>query len=145
MSNSDSRSLSGCWTCRARRKKCDESDNPCNTCTRLHLTCHGYGPRPVWMDGNIQEKVKVLEFKAVVKRYSRQRQKSKVVGVQLGVASTNTTTVRLFIFPSIFFGLLIPLQDISELLYRLHTTAKLYNVEPDITSWIWIFTSNFRF
>lgn len=33
------RTLSGCLTCRARRKKCDESKPQCNTCDRLQLRC----------------------------------------------------------------------------------------------------------
>ncbi|KAG2359448.1 hypothetical protein BDR07DRAFT_1336806 [Suillus spraguei] len=42
----------GCWTCRLRRKKCDEQreDNSCHTCKRLRLDCLGWGTRrPEWM------------------------------------------------------------------------------------------------
>ncbi|KAJ7449376.1 hypothetical protein B0H11DRAFT_2079114 [Mycena galericulata] len=48
-----SRSESGCYTCRVRRKKCDESpdlDGNCETCVRLHIQCLGYGSkRPEWL------------------------------------------------------------------------------------------------
>lgn len=101
MSSPDARSHNGCWTCRARRKKCDESSQPCKTCTGLHLTCHGYGPRPIWMDGDMHEKAKVMGFKAAVKRYSKQKQRSK--DLKKGEAiSIDTTTVSLKSFLHMF-------------------------------------------
>lgn len=42
----------GCWTCRLRRKKCDEQReaNSCHTCKRLRIDCLGWGSRrPEWM------------------------------------------------------------------------------------------------
>ncbi|KAI0136243.1 fungal-specific transcription factor domain-containing protein [Xylariales sp. AK1849] len=50
-----SRSTHGCWTCRLRKKKCDENRPSCFRCTSLHIVCDGYGPRPYWMDrGDLQ-------------------------------------------------------------------------------------------
>jgi len=47
------RAKSGCYTCRIRRKKCDEKrvgDGPCETCFRLKLECLGFGAkRPDWL------------------------------------------------------------------------------------------------
>ncbi|KAH8117770.1 hypothetical protein DFH11DRAFT_1570582 [Phellopilus nigrolimitatus] len=47
------RAKSGCYTCRIRRKKCDENpdaDGSCQTCVRLHIQCLGFGAkRPEWM------------------------------------------------------------------------------------------------
>ncbi|KAK2463419.1 hypothetical protein APHAL10511_004505 [Amanita phalloides] len=47
------RAKSGCYTCRIRRKKCDEENSDrggCKTCDRLHLECLGYGvKRPEWL------------------------------------------------------------------------------------------------
>ncbi|KAH8831451.1 hypothetical protein DL96DRAFT_1705882 [Flagelloscypha sp. PMI_526] len=47
------RAKSGCYTCRIRRKKCDERTNEngaCETCVRLRLQCLGFGPkRPEWL------------------------------------------------------------------------------------------------
>ncbi|KAJ7858128.1 fungal-specific transcription factor domain-containing protein [Mycena olivaceomarginata] len=47
------RAKSGCYTCRIRRKKCDEQQNQdgrCETCVRLHLQCLGFGAkRPEWL------------------------------------------------------------------------------------------------
>ncbi|KAK7229973.1 hypothetical protein V2G26_002143 [Clonostachys chloroleuca] len=51
MSNS-LRSKDGCWTCRLRKKKCDELRPQCKTCASLSITCYGFGPRPEWMDSN---------------------------------------------------------------------------------------------
>ncbi|VUC30903.1 unnamed protein product [Clonostachys rosea] len=50
--NSSLRSKHGCWTCRLRKKKCDERRPQCETCASLSITCHGFGPRPEWMDSN---------------------------------------------------------------------------------------------
>ncbi|KAL1739091.1 fungal-specific transcription factor domain-containing protein, partial [Schizophyllum fasciatum] len=43
-----SRAKSGCYTCRIRRKKCDEElgqDGQCKTCSRLRLQCLGFGTK----------------------------------------------------------------------------------------------------
>jgi len=50
------RSLNGCWICRLRHKKCDESLPWCENCLSLGLKCAGYGPRPEWMDGGTLER-----------------------------------------------------------------------------------------
>ncbi|CEL10675.1 hypothetical protein ASPCAL13790 [Aspergillus calidoustus] len=68
------RSRQGCWTCRLRKKKCDERQPLCSTCEWLSITCYGYGPRPEWMDGGPQEKAVVQEFKQIVKSTSRRKQ-----------------------------------------------------------------------
>ncbi|KAI1271185.1 hypothetical protein F5Y07DRAFT_27502 [Xylaria sp. FL0933] len=39
----NSRSRSGCLTCRARKIKCDESPGNCLNCERIHVVCPGYG------------------------------------------------------------------------------------------------------
>lgn len=44
------RSTKGCWTCRIRHRKCDESLPTCKECTDRHLHCHGYGPKPGWVE-----------------------------------------------------------------------------------------------
>jgi len=60
------RAKSGCYTCRIRRKKCDEqlSDGRCRTCVRLRLECLGFGSkRPDWLRethnvAEVREKIK---------------------------------------------------------------------------------------
>ncbi|KAG2076485.1 hypothetical protein BDR04DRAFT_1125605 [Suillus decipiens] len=56
----------GCWTCRLRRKKCDEQreGNSCHTCKRLRIECLGWGTRrPEWM----RDKKAVEDYKAGIK------------------------------------------------------------------------------
>ncbi|KAJ3732536.1 fungal-specific transcription factor domain-containing protein [Lentinula guzmanii] len=59
-------SKGGCWTCRLRRKKCDEQreGDSCRTCIRLTIECLGWGPkRPEWM----RDKQAVEAYKADIK------------------------------------------------------------------------------
>lgn len=65
------RSATGCWTCRVRRKKCDETPGACNSCASLQLRCGGYGARPIWMDGGLREKQKAEELKMKIRRRRR--------------------------------------------------------------------------
>ncbi|KAG8936067.1 hypothetical protein FRC02_004692 [Tulasnella sp. 418] len=61
------RTKRGCWTCRIRRKKCDEEhvDGRCKTCLRLRIECLGWGAkRPDWM----KDKDKVDAKKAEIKK-----------------------------------------------------------------------------
>ena len=50
------RSFSGCWTCRLRRKKCDENHPLCDACAALHITCYYDQDKPEWMDGGVRQK-----------------------------------------------------------------------------------------
>ncbi|KAF4454785.1 Arginine metabolism regulation II [Fusarium albosuccineum] len=45
---SRTKSFSGCWTCRAKHVKCDETRPACTRCQRSGLTCEGYGVRLSW-------------------------------------------------------------------------------------------------
>lgn len=67
------RSTNGCWTCRLRRKKCDETHPNCEVCGKLNLECHGYGPRPDWMDRGILEKEAAEKIKSRIARPRRRR------------------------------------------------------------------------
>ncbi|KAJ7592927.1 fungal-specific transcription factor domain-containing protein [Mycena floridula] len=74
------RAKSGCYTCRIRRKKCDEKpdhNNACETCVRLRLECLGFGAkRPDWLRENskvltIREKIKTfLASQGMIKGHS---------------------------------------------------------------------------
>ncbi|WEW59753.1 DNA-binding transcriptional regulator ume6 [Emydomyces testavorans] len=48
------RSRSGCFTCRLRRKKCDESKPVCKACRNLKLKCEY--KRPMWWGNNDQRR-----------------------------------------------------------------------------------------
>lgn len=61
-----SRSTQGCWTCRLRKKKCDENHPACFRCTSLGITCDGYGPRPFWMDRGELQRQQALYKKQII-------------------------------------------------------------------------------
>jgi hypothetical protein len=67
------RSKQGCWTCRLRKKKCNEGRPLCSICTSLSITCYGYGPRPDWMDGGERERAVTNDMKGIVKHTSRRK------------------------------------------------------------------------
>ncbi|CAG7854671.1 SubName: Full=Uncharacterized protein {ECO:0000313/EMBL:CCA66428.1} [Serendipita indica DSM 11827] len=62
------RSKAGCWTCRIRRKRCDEQQDEsgaCQACVRLDIDCLGWGTRrPDWC----RDKDKLAEYKLRLKR-----------------------------------------------------------------------------
>ncbi|KAG2051682.1 hypothetical protein BDR06DRAFT_958680 [Suillus hirtellus] len=74
------RAKSGCYTCRIRRKKCDEqpnNDGSCQTCVRLRLQCLGFGAkRPEWLRASdkvvdLREKIKnFLAAQGMIKGHS---------------------------------------------------------------------------
>ncbi|KAH8655412.1 fungal-specific transcription factor domain-containing protein [Xylariales sp. PMI_506] len=43
------KTFTGCWTCRARKVKCDEARPICSQCTAKRLKCEGYQVRLRWM------------------------------------------------------------------------------------------------
>lgn len=61
------RSSTGCWTCRLRRKKCDETKPTCDKCNKLQITCDGYAERPFWMDGGYREKRRAEQTKQAIR------------------------------------------------------------------------------
>ncbi|KAL4922134.1 fungal-specific transcription factor domain-containing protein [Aspergillus aurantiobrunneus] len=52
MRDTISRARTGCWTCRARRIKCDEGHPVCRRCARSNVSC-GYGVRLIWHEESI--------------------------------------------------------------------------------------------
>ncbi|KAF4978613.1 hypothetical protein FZEAL_5016 [Fusarium zealandicum] len=42
------KSFSGCWTCRAKHVKCDETKPSCERCQKAGISCEGYGVRLSW-------------------------------------------------------------------------------------------------
>lgn len=74
---SAARSTNGCWTCRVRKKKCNEARPFCSTCLSLKLECHGYGARPVWMDNGPLQKEQALRFKRIVGQNNHKTRKRR--------------------------------------------------------------------
>ncbi|KAJ4127413.1 hypothetical protein NW765_017365 [Fusarium oxysporum] len=58
------RGRSGCWTCRIRHRRCDESVPNCNESSTRHISRHGYGlDAPEWMsdDRLLQEELRSIK------------------------------------------------------------------------------------
>ena len=84
-----SRSLRGCWTCRLRRKKCDEAHPSCQTCINLELDCSGYDSKPDWLDGGPSQTLLQHDIKMRVKKtVSRKRVVRLTQGKRRGCVAT---------------------------------------------------------
>ena len=89
----ETRSSSGCWTCRLRRKKCDESRPRCSSCNSLQISCFGYGPKPDWMDGSDMERaVAKATLDAVRQTTSRNRRSRRSQNTSNPNTSLETST-----------------------------------------------------
>lgn len=51
MSTPRQRSHDGCWTCKAKRRKCDRVRPACLACNQRGVACEGYGVRLRWGSG----------------------------------------------------------------------------------------------
>ncbi|OAA78204.1 transcriptional regulatory protein pro1 [Akanthomyces lecanii RCEF 1005] len=60
------RSRSGCYTCRLRRKKCDEITPYCSACQHLGLECEY--KRPIWWSNNEARRRNKEDIKIIIKR-----------------------------------------------------------------------------
>ncbi|KIW83042.1 hypothetical protein Z517_02285 [Fonsecaea pedrosoi CBS 271.37] len=60
------RSRSGCFTCRLRRKKCDEGKPKCKACRHLGLDCEY--KRPHWWSNNETRRKQKEHIKTIIKR-----------------------------------------------------------------------------
>ncbi|KAH8737481.1 fungal-specific transcription factor domain-containing protein [Ilyonectria robusta] len=60
------RSRTGCYTCRLRRKKCDEGSPMCTACKHLGLQCEY--KRPMWWSNNDMRRRHKDDIKTIIKR-----------------------------------------------------------------------------
>ncbi|KAK3945218.1 fungal-specific transcription factor domain-containing protein [Diplogelasinospora grovesii] len=72
-----SRSNEGCWTCRLRRKKCDELRPLCGVCAALEIDCLYSDDKPEWMDGGEKQKERAHRLKEIVKRRAGRRRERR--------------------------------------------------------------------
>lgn len=80
------RSSDGCWTCRLRRKKCDEARPHCAACDALEISCLYSDEKPEWMDGGERQAEKAEEVKAEVKKKAAWRRERKyLTGIEPGI------------------------------------------------------------
>ncbi|KAK0774164.1 hypothetical protein LTR75_016941 [Friedmanniomyces endolithicus] len=84
----EARSRGACWSCKLRRKKCDETRPACSACTTAAIPCFGYDAKPTWADGAERQRAKAEQLQAVVremaslKRQRRARRKQGPLGAQ---------------------------------------------------------------
>ncbi|KAL2891643.1 Transcriptional regulatory protein UME6 [Ceratocystis lukuohia] len=74
---SKTRSSEGCWTCRLRRKKCDERRPICDNCGQLEIQCLYSEEKPEWMDNGPRQAARAEQVKAEVKIQARVRREKK--------------------------------------------------------------------
>ncbi|KAJ3834979.1 fungal-specific transcription factor domain-containing protein [Lentinula raphanica] len=92
-------SKGGCWTCRLRRKKCDEQreGDSCRTCIRLTIECLGWGPkRPEWMRDKQAVEAYKADIKAQLTRAGliRGQPRSSMLQAQAAVGPTRTRSLN---------------------------------------------------
>ncbi|KAL6918215.1 hypothetical protein FSST1_009710 [Fusarium sambucinum] len=81
---------SGCWTCKLRHRKCDLHVPACRECKDRCIPCHGYGPKPVWMDGSAAEKQELTRIKKDIKLNVRNARRARKSGRQREKDTTPT-------------------------------------------------------
>jgi hypothetical protein len=78
---STGRSYNGCWTCRLRRKKCNEKYPVCDGCAALYITCHYDQEKPEWMDGGVRQEEMAERLKREIKEKAHRRRGERTVHV----------------------------------------------------------------
>ncbi|KAI9694871.1 MAG: hypothetical protein M1822_000487 [Bathelium mastoideum] len=84
------KSYDGCWTCRLRKKRCDETRPMCRNCSALQITCHFGDEKPSWMDSGFGQKEKAEEVKREVRSAAARRRGIMLMDVLEPVAAEPT-------------------------------------------------------
>ena len=71
------RSRTGCWICRLRKKKCTEERPNCFNCERLKLDCHYDAFKPDFVSDPKKKQMKLEEIKKKTKEAKRRAMKKK--------------------------------------------------------------------
>ncbi|KAF5537615.1 Zn2 Cys6 DNA-binding protein [Fusarium mexicanum] len=87
------RTSSGCWTCRIRRKKCDELRPVCKVCAALNITCYFDPTKPPWMDGGAKQDEMMNNIKLEIKARSRRSNPRQINRAEYRTTSTSDITV----------------------------------------------------
>ncbi|CUS22146.1 LAQU0S04e09230g1_1 [Lachancea quebecensis] len=75
--NSGSRSRTGCWICRLRKKKCTEEKPSCHNCLRLNLECFYDHTKPDFISDTSKKNEKLEEIKKKTKEAKRMAMRRK--------------------------------------------------------------------
>ncbi|KAK4151949.1 hypothetical protein C8A00DRAFT_35371 [Chaetomidium leptoderma] len=79
------RSRTGCYTCRLRRKKCDEGSPMCTACKHLGLACEY--KRPMWWSNNDARRQHKDDIKMIIKRKKLSEKSTHTHTIQTSVGS----------------------------------------------------------
>ncbi|ODV92421.1 hypothetical protein CANCADRAFT_86664 [Tortispora caseinolytica NRRL Y-17796] len=78
-SRSRARSRNGCWTCRLRKKKCDEERPVCKRCSDLDIACYGFSDSAPWGNDPRKKSQALDEIKLMIKRsHNKKKKKSDI-------------------------------------------------------------------
>lgn len=72
----------GCFTCRLRRKKCDEKHPSCSACNNLCVTCEY--KRPIWWGNPEQRRIQKEHIKNKIKQTKMNERNGSITGKSLG-------------------------------------------------------------
>jgi hypothetical protein len=75
------RSRTGCYTCRLRRKKCDEGTPTCTACKHLGLSCEY--KRPMWWSNNEARRQHKDDIKMIIKRKKLSEKSTHTIQTQV--------------------------------------------------------------
>ncbi|KAK6810708.1 ustiloxin B cluster transcription factor ustR [Aspergillus parasiticus] len=78
------RRKTGCWTCRLRRKKCNEDGQPCSNCEARGVFCHGYGPKPSWKDRGEREREEAQRLQLISRARTRRARATTINSINDG-------------------------------------------------------------
>ena len=73
----EARSKGACWTCKLRRKKCDEGQPACSTCMSTAVPCFGYDSNPEWADDGARQKAKEEELRIIIRELASLRRQGR--------------------------------------------------------------------
>ncbi|KAK5990449.1 Transcriptional regulatory protein pro1 [Cladobotryum mycophilum] len=83
------RSRTGCYTCRLRRKKCDEGSPLCTACKHLGLVCEY--KRPMWWSNNDARRKHKEDIKGIIKRKKLSEKSAHTMSTSVGSSPPGLT------------------------------------------------------
>ncbi|KAJ3545636.1 hypothetical protein NM208_g2420 [Fusarium decemcellulare] len=73
------KTLSSCWICRLRHKKCDAALPTCRNCDALEIDCLYSAEKPEWMDNGGKQRDMADRVKVQVKRNAKERRGRRMI------------------------------------------------------------------
>lgn len=139
-----SRAKTGCFTCRLRKKKCDEQRPACQACSRSLLACYGYdAPVPAWITNKsswaeVRNSIEAKNIRSLAENHYKVSRKVQSEGDSEQVAEAILDVGQNFDqHGSGSNTTLTPLGPTSILLARLGVTkmANIWQLQPDTIWW----------